>query len=482
MEAIISLKKAKILIISLVCALMLSLLLGEVENRRLSSNESSLVIAKNQKQIAFLESLFQSITLTLNQTAELYNGICSDNLKMFMRKSIFNIDGVIELGIIQNESSQGMLVCNSWGNNNLQMRKPKNHDGFLFSGPHTSNMYEEKIFVIKKTVDDYEFNALIKHPSTKNLLQSVKLSTDSNNLSLKPMEKETPSNFISNLSYVYQYKAVVNTSGLFYASTFLLSFALFQLLVTPYLIFTLDRSNLKRRIMRGDFFNVYQPIIDASDGKVFSYEIFTRAKGHDNALSIIKNIKHYNLHVEHTLQQLDKLEEEKAQLTCQNFQVNLSAKHLVDDRLIHYLSKVALSSRKEIIIEITEDEDLFKHRLKVKEAMRKLRELGYRFALDDFGAGFSNFSYVFEFEFDLIKIDKSVLKFENIELLLSLVRVFDTLKMPCIIEGVEDDTDKKKLDLIDIKYHQGWLYGKPEKAPQDNQDSDLQDASSKSDN
>ncbi|MEP3348489.1 MAG: EAL domain-containing protein [Marinomonas sp.] len=467
------LKKMKILIISLVCALMLSLLLGEAESRRLSSNESSLVMAKNQKQIDFLENLFQSITLTLNKTAELYNGTCSNDLKVFMRKSIFNIDGVIELGIVQSTGNKGMLVCNSWGNNHFEVKKPQNHDDFIFSGPHASNMYEEQIFVIKKTVDDYEFNALIKQPSTKNLLQSVKLSTASNNLSLGPMEKETPSNFISNLSYVYQYKALVNTSGLFYASTFLLSFALFQLLIIPYLIFTFDKSNLKRRIIKGDFFNVYQPIIDASNGEIFSYEIFTRAQGHDNALSIIKSIKHYNLHVEHTLRQLDKLEEEKAQLGCQNFQVNLSAKHLTDKKIINYLSKISTASRREIIIEITEDEDLFKHRLKVKEAMRRLRELEYRFALDDFGAGFSNFSYIFEFEFDFIKIDKSVLKFENTEFFLSLVKVFNTLKMPCIIEGVEDDADKKKLDLIDIKYHQGWLYGRPEKAPQNNQDSDL---------
>lgn len=462
-------KKVKVFIMSILCALMLSLLLGGAESRRLSSKESQLIATENFKQISFLENLFHSITLTLNKTTTLYNGTCSEDLKAFMRKSIFNIDGVIELGIIQGDESKGLLVCNSWGNDSFEVKKPSNHDGFLFSGPHSSNMYGERIFVIKKTFLDYEFNALIKHQSIANLLQNIKLVTSSDSVSLLPEERKFDSSFIANLSYIYQYKTTTNTSGLFYASTFFLSFALFYLLIIPYLIFSFDKANIRRKIMKGEFFNVYQPIINATSGEVFSYEIFTRAQGHDNALSIIKDIKEYSLHIEHTVQQLEKLEEEKHHLECSNFQVNLSAKHLVDSELIHHLAKISLNSRKEIIIEVTEDEDLFKHRAEVKAAMSKLRELGYRFALDDFGAGFSNFSYIFEFDFDFIKIDKSVLKFDNNDFFLSLVKVFNTLKMPCIIEGVENDADKRKLELIDIQYHQGWLYGKPEKAPLDSQ-------------
>lgn len=460
------LRKMKVFIISLICAFALTFLLGEIESNRISAKESFHIESENDKQLIFLENIFQSITSTIDQTAKRYNGECSDKFLTFMRKSIFNIDGVVEIGIINNEENNGILVCSSWGGNNLKVKKPSPHDGFIFSGPHTSNFYNERISVIKKTTETHEFNVLIKQSSIENLLQNIRFSfTPDESIKLEENEKQIHSKFISNISYVFQYKTHIKTSNLFYALFFSLSFSLLNFILIPYLIYSFKRNRLEKKIKNNFFFNVYQPIVDANTNDIFSYEVFTRCKGKDNAIGIMEEIKRYNLHVEHTLRQFEKLEEEKTHFDCQNFQINLSAKHLIDNRLVTYLSKIAIASRRELIIEITEDEDLFKNRVKIKSTMQKLRSLEYRFALDDFGSGFSNFAYIFEFEFDFIKIDKSVLRFNNEAFFQSFVKIFNTLDMPCIIEGVEDDQDKEKLDLIEIKYHQGWLYGKPQKAP-----------------
>ena len=458
-----SLNKMKVFFVSLIGAFLLSFLLGVTESGRLSHQRSEQLIEQNNKQISFLENVFASITLILEQTSFLYDGECSDALLNFMHKSIFNTDGAIEIGIFDRD---GTAICTSWGKKGFSVRRPTPHDGFVFSGPHTSNFYGERISVVKKTTEDYEFNMLIKQSSIGNMLQNIMLSSaKKSGDELKEYENELKSKFVSNIFYTYQHQEHIKASNLFYLSIFLLSFSLCYFIIIPYVTFSFHKASLKRKILTDVFFNVYQPIIDAENNAVFSYEIFTRCKGQDNAINIIKDIRRYNLHVEHTLRQLEKLEEEKHRFHCENFQVNLSAKHLTDDRMISYLSKIGITSRRELIIEITEDEDLFKHREKVKDSIQLLRNLGYRFALDDFGSGFSNFSYIFEFEFDFIKIDKSVLRFKNDAFFQSFVKIFNTLETPCIIEGVEDDADKLKLGSTEIQYHQGWLYGKPQKAP-----------------
>jgi len=457
-------RKVKITLVSLLCSFGLAFFLGEAESKRLSQQASAELAQKNEKQIAFLENLFHSISLVLNQTSDLYQGQCNTDVLNFMRKSIFNIDGVIEIGVVKQGNNRGTLTCSSWGESEIQVRNPEYHEGFKFSGPHISNLYNEQIYVIKKSTQEIEFNALIKHTSIDNLLQNIKIDTNPKGADLGTNEAELPSEFISNLYYSYQDKQELNASYVFYLSIFVLSFLFFQFISIPFLTFLTDKKRLKRKIYSDTFFNVYQPIIDSKSGSVFSYEIFTRCQDQEHAVSIINSIKKHNLYVDHTLWQLDKLSTERSHFHCKNFQINLSAKHLINSKMMDYLASIDAAARQEIIIEITEDEDLFLNREKIQMTIKTLKELGYRFALDDFGSGFSNFSYIFEFDFDFIKIDKSILKSKNGEFLVSFIEIFKTLNIPCIVEGVEDKEDQDRLTSLDVRYHQGWLYGKPKKA------------------
>lgn len=456
--------KVKILLVSLLCSFALAFFLGEIESKRLSHQASIKLTQSNEKQIAFLENLFLSISVALNQTSDLYQGQCNADVLKFMRKSIYNIDGVIEIGIVKQGDTRGILTCSSWGKSKVQVRNPEPHEGFQFSGPHNSNLYNETIYIIKKSTEQNEFNALIKHTSIDNLLQNIKIDTKSKGADLKYNEAEMPSEHVSNLYYSYQDKQNLNASSVYYISIFVLSFLFFQFVSIPFLTFLSGKKRLKRKIYSDSFFNVYQPIIDSQNGAVFSYEIFTRCKDQEHAAGIISSIKKYNLYVDHTLWQLDKLSTERNHFHCKNFQINLSAKHLLNSKVMAYLSSIDSASRQEIIIEITEDEDLFLNREKIQKAIMMLKQLGYRFALDDFGSGFSNFSYIFEFDFDFIKIDKSILKSKNAEFLVPFIEIFKTLNLPCIIEGVEDSDDQQRLTSIDVRYHQGWFYGKPQKA------------------
>ncbi|RED34419.1 diguanylate cyclase/phosphodiesterase [Rhodopseudomonas thermotolerans] len=99
--------------------------------------------------------------------------------------------------------------------------------------------------------------------------------------------------------------------------------------------------------------------------------------------------------------------------------------------------------------------------------LRKIKNLGVRVAMDDFGAGYSSLSYLQSFPFDKIKIDQAFTrKLETnpesaaiVEAILSLAR---TLKLPVIAEGVETESQLAFLARAGCDEVQGYLIGRPQ--------------------
>lgn len=99
--------------------------------------------------------------------------------------------------------------------------------------------------------------------------------------------------------------------------------------------------------------------------------------------------------------------------------------------------------------------------------LRKIKNLGVRIAMDDFGAGYSSLSYLQSFPFDKIKIDQAFTrKLETnpesaaiVEAILSLAR---TLKLPVIAEGVETEKQLAFLARAGCDEVQGYLIGRPQ--------------------
>ncbi|PZA12956.1 diguanylate cyclase [Rhodopseudomonas palustris] len=99
--------------------------------------------------------------------------------------------------------------------------------------------------------------------------------------------------------------------------------------------------------------------------------------------------------------------------------------------------------------------------------LRKIKDLGVRVAMDDFGAGYSSLSYLQSFPFDKIKIDQAFTrKLETnpesaaiVEAILSLAR---TLKLPVIAEGVETEKQLAFLARAGCDEVQGYLIGRPQ--------------------
>jgi EAL domain-containing protein (putative c-di-GMP-specific phosphodiesterase class I) len=99
--------------------------------------------------------------------------------------------------------------------------------------------------------------------------------------------------------------------------------------------------------------------------------------------------------------------------------------------------------------------------------MQDLKDLGCRFALDDFGSGMSSFAYLKNLPVDFIKIDGAFIVdmlHDPVDLALvdAINRVAHILGMRTIAESVESEAIVEKLKNLRIDYVQGYAVGKPE--------------------
>ncbi|TFI56871.1 EAL domain-containing protein [Sphingomonas parva] len=116
-------------------------------------------------------------------------------------------------------------------------------------------------------------------------------------------------------------------------------------------------------------------------------------------------------------------------------------------------------------LEITEGV-LVTHTRAASRAVNELREAGIRIALDDFGTGFSSLSYLKDFQFDSLKIDRSfVTDLENgrqsAELLRAIIDLGHSLNMTVIAEGVETARQASLIQLLGCDFIQGYFTGRP---------------------
>jgi EAL domain-containing protein (putative c-di-GMP-specific phosphodiesterase class I)/GGDEF domain-containing protein len=116
-------------------------------------------------------------------------------------------------------------------------------------------------------------------------------------------------------------------------------------------------------------------------------------------------------------------------------------------------------------VEITEGEWLEGSEA-VCEQLARLRTSGVRVAIDDFGVGYSNFSYLYTLPFDTLKLDQSLIRGflhndRQLAMLRGIVRLCGQLGLEAVAEGVETDEEHTGLLAIGCVRAQGFLYATP---------------------
>ena len=99
--------------------------------------------------------------------------------------------------------------------------------------------------------------------------------------------------------------------------------------------------------------------------------------------------------------------------------------------------------------------------------LRDLREIGHRSALDDFGTGLNQTSLLTNYDFDVIKIDRSFhagiesnpTRFRSVKVLFEIIEL---LGKAHVVEGIETDAAHEALLEIGFSTFQGFLFHRPE--------------------
>jgi diguanylate cyclase (GGDEF)-like protein len=206
---------------------------------------------------------------------------------------------------------------------------------------------------------------------------------------------------------------------------------------------------------------VFQPIVDTHSKQVLGYEALSRDP--NGKLEITDLFKRY--------QAVGQLKELKS--LCFKLQLK-KAEELgllkvfinVDFDVLSHMNPIPILKGTEVILEISESETLLEVE-RLLEIARKWRAKGFKFAIDDFGAGFISLPFVAQLLPDYIKLDRSAIvqavSSEQFgKFLKDLVLAFKNYsKNGIIAEGIE--TEKELLMAIQTGNHlaQGFLLGEP---------------------
>ena len=117
---------------------------------------------------------------------------------------------------------------------------------------------------------------------------------------------------------------------------------------------------------------------------------------------------------------------------------------------------------KRICFEITET-IAEKYQNKTREFMNDLGQYGVKFAMDDFGSGYSNIARFISLPFSIAKLDKTLLRQEgNVSIFLdSAIKLFKNLNIPIVVEGVENKEQLEYAKTKAIDFIQGYYFTKP---------------------
>jgi len=235
---------------------------------------------------------------------------------------------------------------------------------------------------------------------------------------------------------------------------------------------------LIRRALKTDEFKLlFQPVVRVSDGYISHYETLLRMVSEEGELlspgvfipvaermGLIHQIDLWVVNeVIDYIASLPKTSEDIS------FTVNLSSHALQSDYLLPVLKQKLEStwiSPSRLTFEITETAAVSSFS-KTREMISRIRALGCRFALDDFGAGFSSFNYIKNFPVEYLKIDGQFI--ENIAkdsadqvLVRAMVDIAQSLGKKTIAEYVSNPDILRVLKEIGVDYVQGYLLGKPD--------------------
>ncbi|HYA86022.1 MAG TPA: bifunctional diguanylate cyclase/phosphodiesterase [Nitrospirota bacterium] len=217
----------------------------------------------------------------------------------------------------------------------------------------------------------------------------------------------------------------------------------------------------------------FQPIMNISDHSINAYEVLTRIGMNDRiipAAEFIETAEGMGAigRIDYQLfeRALAKVRESSYQ---GNLFINLSPKALVLNEFMPTIRKMLRDyglDPSKLIFEITE-RDTVKNLKLIASFITELEQEGFRFAIDDFGSGYSSFHYIKTFRIDYLKVDGEFVRnmggsnsIEK-EIVTSIATLASRLGIQTIAEYVESEEILANVESAGINYAQGYYIKRP---------------------
>ncbi|MFY8112573.1 MAG: putative bifunctional diguanylate cyclase/phosphodiesterase [Rhabdaerophilum sp.] len=229
---------------------------------------------------------------------------------------------------------------------------------------------------------------------------------------------------------------------------------------------------LRGAILTQALFLAYQPIVDALSGQALGYEALVRwqhpVRGVISPTDFIPIAEKSDIIIGLGNFVLDRALAELGPHGSCRISVNATGRQLLAPGFIDFvmdaLARHGVAAER-LCLELTET-SIISDPDSLATIMETLQGRGIRFAIDDFGAGYSSLTHLLRFKFDVLKIDRGFIaslddKPEAPMIVTSVVSLARSLGMQVVGEGIETPAQQRFLASAGCGALQGYLFGRP---------------------
>ena len=231
-------------------------------------------------------------------------------------------------------------------------------------------------------------------------------------------------------------------------------------------------KKVKHALENDKIVSYFQPIINNETQIIEKYESLVRLIEDDGKvlspfffLGLSKKGRYYSQITSRVLEKSFKALES----TQKDISINLSAldieKKFTREKIFELLHQ-HIHNASRVVFELLEDENVKDFEV-ISSFIMSVKKLGVKIAIDDFGAGYSNFERLLDYQPDILKIDACLIKdivtdSYALSVVKTIVRFTKEQNIKTVAEYVENEDIYNILKEIGIDYSQGYYFGKPE--------------------
>lgn len=218
-----------------------------------------------------------------------------------------------------------------------------------------------------------------------------------------------------------------------------------------------------------EFTMAFQPIIQCQRQQIYGYEALVRGLNQESAYSVISQVNDENRYL------FDQY--------CRVKAIQLASKLKLDTVLsINFLPNAVYKPERcirttldaaelysfpveNIMFEFTEVEEI-KDTQHIRSIIDLYSSIGFKTAIDDFGAGYAGLGLLANFQTDIVKIDMGLIRNVDTDkarqsIIKNTLNIFKDLNITCLAEGIETKEEALWLKEAGVDLMQGYFFAKP---------------------